>query len=61
MSDFLVQLGICLFFLSIAAFGIGFIMLFFENRRELGLKIILGSVVAFIIGFGSCVAAGNLN
>jgi hypothetical protein len=35
-------------------------MLFFENQRKLGLKILLFSVIGFVIGFGTCVANFSL-
>ncbi|MCZ8330821.1 MAG: hypothetical protein O9282_05875 [Flavobacterium sp.] len=60
MEDTLVTIGIILAIISIIAFAIGFIMLFFENQRKLGLKILLFSVIGFVIGFGTCVANFSL-
>jgi len=35
-------------------------MIFFESRRKLGLKVMLFSVIGFIIGFGTCFANFSL-
>jgi hypothetical protein len=56
MKDTLVEIGIILAVISLIAFLIGFIMLFFESQRKLGLKIMLFSVIGFIIGFSTCAA-----
>ena len=45
--------------ISVITFAIGFLMLFFEEKRKLGLKMLLYSVIAIIIGFGTCVATAD--
>ena len=60
MENALVTIGIILAIISVVAFVIGFIMLFFENQRKHGLKVMLFSLIGFIIGFGTCVANFNL-
>jgi len=56
MKETLVGIGIFLAIISVIAFVVGFVMLFFDSRRKLGLKVMLFSVIGFIIGFGTCVA-----
>lgn len=60
MKDTLVTIGIILAIISVVAFIIGFIMLFFENQRKHGLKVMLFSLIGFVIGFGTCVANFSL-
>jgi hypothetical protein len=60
MKETLVGIGIFLAIISVVAFVVGFIMIFFESRRKLGLKVMLFSVIGFIIGFGTCVANFSL-
>lgn len=59
--DFLVSLGIIIALISSAAFIVSIFMLFFKKTRKLGLKILIISVIAFIIGFGTCAANFRLN
>ncbi len=54
MKDSLVEIGILLAIISAITFVVGFIMLFFESKRKLGLKTMLFSVIGFVIGFGTC-------
>jgi hypothetical protein len=56
MKDFVGILCMTLFGLSILAFLIGFVMLFFESKKKLGLKLLIASGIVFVIGFGTCVA-----
>jgi hypothetical protein len=60
MKETLVGIGIFIAIISVVAFVVGFIMIFFESRRKLGLKVMLFSVIGFIIGFGTCVANFSL-
>lgn len=61
MDEFFVGFGMIVALLSIISLVIGFIMLFFESKRKIGLKIIAISIVSFIIGFGTCAAYFKLN
>jgi hypothetical protein len=47
--------------ISVITFIVGFFMQFSEKKKKLGLQMILYSVIAFVIGFGTCVATLNLN
>ena len=60
MKEALVTIGIILAIISVMAFVVGFVMIFFESRRKLGLKVMLFSVIGFIIGFGTCFANFSL-
>lgn len=55
-SDFIVSAAIIIEMISVAVFFIGIIFLFIESKKKLGLKLIIGSVIAFIIGFSACTA-----
>ncbi len=57
MSDFLGILCATLLVLSILAFVVGFVMLFIESKKKLGLKLLIAAGIVFVIGFGTCVAA----
>ncbi|WP_396183806.1 hypothetical protein [Flavobacterium sp.] len=61
MDEFFVGFGIIVAILSLISFVIGIIMLFFESKRKLGLRIMVISIIAFIIGFGTCAAYFKLN
>ncbi|WP_445454554.1 hypothetical protein [Flavobacterium sp. 25HG05S-40] len=57
MSD--IMGGIILFLLVVSpiAFIVGLIMIAASKEyRQLGIKIVIGAVIAFIIGFGTCFA-----
>lgn len=56
MSEILGELCLSIFGLSILVFIVGLIMLFFERKRKLGVKLLIASGVFFLIGFGTCVA-----
>jgi hypothetical protein len=56
MIDFLIALSMFVVRLSLILLVVGFFMLFIEKYKPLGLKIINYSVIALIIGFGTCVA-----
>ncbi|WP_185963927.1 hypothetical protein [Flavobacterium restrictum] len=43
-------------FISAITFLVGIFMQFSEESKKLGLKMILYSVIAFVIGFGTCIA-----
>jgi hypothetical protein len=47
-------------FVSFLTFVAGIIMQFSEKNRKLGLQMILYSVIAFVIGFGTCFASLTL-
>lgn len=62
MEDFLVSAGALIAIISIIAFFVGLVrLIFISDDKKLSLKIILYSVVAFIIGFGTCAANFTLN
>jgi hypothetical protein len=55
--DELVLLGSLIAFVSAIAFLVGVArLIFISENQKLSLKIILYSVIAFVIGFGTCVA-----
>lgn len=56
MKDFLVNFGCFVAIISFIVFIVGFFMLFAESKRKLGLKFMLFSAIAFVIGFGTCAA-----
>lgn len=57
MSDTLSSLLLFVLFLSPVAFIIGLIMVAAsQNTRKTGIKIMIGAAIAFIIGFGTCLA-----
>ena len=41
-------------FISLFTFVIGFFMLFDKEKRKLGLKLLVGSVIVLVIGFSIC-------
>jgi hypothetical protein len=43
-------------FISFITFIVGILMQFSEKNRKYGLQMILYSIIAFVIGFGTCVA-----
>jgi len=47
--------------ISVITFIIGVFMQFSEKNKKLGLQMILYSMVAFVIGFGTCFATLTLN
>jgi len=55
MEEVLIGLGIFLEIVSLISFIVGFVMLFFDKRRKLGLQMMLFSVIGFVIGFSTCV------
>jgi hypothetical protein len=59
MKDFLITFGGIIATISILIFIVSFFMLFIDDSRKKGLKLMLISVISFIIGFGTCVS--NLN
>ena len=61
MDEFFVGFGIIVAILSLISLVIGFILLFFESKRKLGLKMMVISIISFIIGFGTCAAFFKLN
>lgn len=61
MRDFLVTIGGLLAFISAIAFFVGIILLFFESKKKIGLKIVLCSLIGFVIGFSTCAVNLNLN
>lgn len=61
-SDTLAQIGIALALISIPLFLIGLILIIAsEKSRKTGIKLLIGSIVAFIIGFGTCFANLSLS
>ncbi|KFF17528.1 hypothetical protein [Flavobacterium hydatis] len=61
MEDFLVLIGVLIALISVLAFffGIGR-LIFISDDKKLSLKIILFSIIAFVIGFGTCAANFSL-
>jgi hypothetical protein len=61
MGEFLVLVGSLMALISVLAFLIGIVRLIFvlENKK-LSLKIILYSIITFVIGFGTCAANFSL-
>lgn len=59
-GDFIVSAAIIIELISVIVFFIGLIFLFIDNKKKIGLKLINGSVIAFIIGFGTCFASLSL-
>ncbi|WP_395053578.1 hypothetical protein [Flavobacterium sp.] len=55
MDNFLTGFGAFIAFISFFTFIIGFFMLFDESKRKLGLKFMIFSLIAFIIGFSTCI------
>ena len=55
-GDFIVSAAIIIEMISVAVFFIGIVFLFIESKKKLGLKLIIGSVMSFIIGFSVCTA-----
>lgn len=57
MSDFWGQVIVLILILSPIVFVIGIILTAVsKDTRKVGIKLIIGSVIAFIIGFGTCMA-----
>lgn len=62
MGEFLVLIGDLTALISVIAFLIGIVrLIFISDDKKLSLKIILYSVIAFIIGFGTCAANFSLS
>ncbi|NNT71461.1 hypothetical protein HKT18_04440 [Flavobacterium sp. IMCC34852] len=60
MSDFLSWIILFLLFASPIVFVIGIILVAVsKDTRKFGVKLIIGSVIALIIGFGTCIASMN--
>lgn len=60
-SDNLVGLGLFLMTLSAISFFVGlFMTIFSKKERKTGVTILIGSIIFFIIGFGTCFANLNL-
>jgi hypothetical protein len=57
MREALFSLGIIVACISPIFFLFGLIMaIFSEEKKKLGVKFLIGSVIGFIIGFGTCLA-----
>lgn len=62
MGEFLVLIGGLSAFISVIAFLVGIVrLIFISENKKLSLKIILYSVIAFVIGFGTCAANFSLS
>lgn len=58
MSDFWGEVIVIMLILSPIAFIIGIILVAVsKDTRKFGVKLIIGSVITFIIGFGTCMAS----
>lgn len=54
-SDTLAGIGMILAIVSSFVFLVGLIIIIASQKnRKIGLKLLIGSVIAFIIGFGTC-------
>ena len=49
-----------LIFASAIAFITGLFLLFIENKRKFAVKLLIGSVIIFLIGFGTCFATFSI-
>ena len=62
MGEFLVLIGGLSAFISVIAFLFGIVrLIFISENKKLSLKIIMYSVIAFVIGFGTCAANFSLS
>lgn len=62
MEEFLGLSGAIIALLSVVAFFIGILrLIFIQDDKKLSLKVILYSVIAFVIGFGTCAANFSLS
>lgn len=60
-SDLLANLGAVIAMICPVVLIIGIIMAFASvKNRKLGIKLIIGSIICFIIGFGTCLVNLNL-
>ncbi len=58
MSDFWGEVIVIMLILSPIVLVIGIILAAFsKDTRKIGVKLIIGSLIAFIIGFGTCIAS----
>jgi len=60
MKDALFDISIMLIFASAIAFITGLFLLFIENKRKFAVKLLIGSVIIFLIGFGACFATFSI-
>ncbi|HKX85402.1 MAG TPA: hypothetical protein VJL37_01930 [Flavobacterium sp.] len=61
-SEIFAEIGIALALISIPLFVIGLIMIIASQKsRKIGIKLLIGSVIAFVIGFGTCFANLSLS
>jgi hypothetical protein len=65
MREIISSLSMLLVALSAIAFFVSIVMVIFDTKnRKLSLRILLFSIIAFVIGFGTCVASfsmGSMN
>lgn len=61
MRDIIASLSMLVAGLSVLAFFFGLIRLIVIKEKKFSLQILAYSVIAFIIGFGTCVATFQLN
>jgi hypothetical protein len=54
MKEIISTIAAWVAFIAALLFVISFFMVFFEKTREQGKKLMLYSVIAFIIGFSTC-------
>lgn len=56
-SDILGSLGAIIALVSPIVFLVGLLMTIFSAKnRKMGIRLLIGSVIAFIVGFGTCFA-----
>ncbi len=55
MNESLFTIGLLICIVSSIALFIGIILLFFENKRQNAVKILIYSFIGLIIGFSTCI------
>jgi hypothetical protein len=54
MKDFITTIALIIIAIAPFVFLAGFVQVFNKERRQIGIKLMVLSVVAFIVGFGMC-------
>lgn len=61
MSEILASVGGIMALISLIAFFVGLLSLIISDNKKIPLKIILYSVIGFVVGFGTCAANFSLS
>jgi hypothetical protein len=62
MEELLLSIYLIIMTLSVLTFVVGFFMAIFSKKNsKLASKLLIGSVITFVIGFGGCVAFISLS